>query len=358
MQLSDPIQEGARILGICNACRYCEGYCAVFPAMERRLNFLETDLNYLANLCHNCAECYYACQYAPPHEFAVNVPKTLAEIRAASYRRYTWPAALRPVFDRNERRVLPVLFGCVALSIVAALFVPGADRATARFYDIVPHAVMAGGFGAVSVFVVIALIVPVIRFWRDGHAHLAGSGTPKAFAIAAHDVVTLRYLDNGGAGCTYPREHDSQARRWFHHCTFYGFALCFAATSVAAVYHYLFGWIAPYGYFSLPVVLGTLGGIGLLIGPAGLYWLKQQRDPAIADAKQDGMDVAFLGFLFLTSVTGLLLLALRQTVAMGPLLLIHLGIVLALFVTLPYGKFVHGLYRSAALLRYARERSR
>jgi hypothetical protein len=28
------------------------------------------------------------------------------------------------------------------------------------------------------------------------------------------------------------------------------------------------------------------------------------------------------------------------------------------FVTLPYGKFVHGIYRSAALLRYALERKR
>ena len=68
-----------------------EGYCAVFPAVERRLNFSEADMNYLANLCHNCAECYYACQYAPPHEFAVNVPRALAGIRTRSYRKYAWP---------------------------------------------------------------------------------------------------------------------------------------------------------------------------------------------------------------------------------------------------------------------------
>ena len=57
-----PFSEGARQMGICNSCRYCEGYCAVFPAMERRLEFHGTDLNYLANLCHGCAECYCACQ--------------------------------------------------------------------------------------------------------------------------------------------------------------------------------------------------------------------------------------------------------------------------------------------------------
>ena len=41
---------------------------------------------------------------------------------------------------------------------------------------------------------------------------------------------------------------------------------------------------------------------------------------------------------------------------MGPLLALHLGVVFALFITMPYGKFVHGIYRYVALVRYARER--
>ena len=38
------------------------------------------------------------------------------------------------------------------------------------------------------------------------------------------------------------------------------------------------------------------------------------------------------------------------------MLAIHIGVVFALFITLPYGKFVHGIYRFVALVRYARER--
>ena len=75
------IEEAQRVLSICNACRYCEGYCAVFPALERRLEFKESDVHYLANLCHNCGSCLYACQYAPPHEFQLNFPRVLAQVR-------------------------------------------------------------------------------------------------------------------------------------------------------------------------------------------------------------------------------------------------------------------------------------
>lgn len=69
-----------------------------------------------------------------------------------------------------------------------------------------------------------------------------------------------------------------------------------------------------------------------------------------------GMDVAFLVMLALTSLTGLALLALRTTPAMGLLLAIHLGVVFSLFLTMPYGKFMHGIYRFLALVRYAKEK--
>jgi citrate/tricarballylate utilization protein len=132
--------------------------------------------------------------------------------------------------------------------------------------------------------------------------------------------------------------------------------LCFAATCVATLYHYLLGREAPYAWWDLPVVLGTLGGIGLLIGPVGLLVEKSKRDPDLVDEKRTGMDVAFIVMLFLTGLTGMALLLLRETPAMGPLLALHLGFVFSLFITMPYGKFVHGLYRYVALVRYARER--
>jgi citrate/tricarballylate utilization protein len=213
-------------------------------------------------------------------------------------------------------------------------------------------------FGAAGLFAALALLIGLVRFWRGTGEQVSDLTNPPALATAIKDVLALKYLDDSGWGCAYPSEKSSQSRRWFHHFTFYGFLLCFAATTLGAIYYYGFGWKGPYGYFSLPVVLGALGGIGLLVGPIGLYFLKLRRNREITDEKQYGMDMAFVVMLLLTSASGLLLLGLRETTAMSSLLVIHLGVVMALFLTLPYGKFVHGVYRCAALVKYALERAR
>jgi citrate/tricarballylate utilization protein len=349
--------EVARQMQICNACRYCEGFCAVFPAMTRRLEFGKADVNYLANLCHNCGACYHACQYAPPHEFAVNVPHAMAVVRGETYVEYAWPRALGALYKRNGLTVALALAGGLALFLVLAVALYGKllhEPLAGNFYAVFPHNLMASMFGAVFGFAVLALGVGVTRFWRD---ITPGRASGAAAAEAAKNALTLKYLDGGhGEGCNEESDRFTLARRRFHHFTFYGFMLCFASTSVATLYHYLLGLQAPYALTSLPVLLGTAGGIGLLIGPAGLLWLNLRRHPAQGDLSQRPMDRGFIALLLLTSATGLALLAWRDSGAMALLLAVHLGVVMALFATLPYGKFAHGVYRSAALLKASIEK--
>jgi citrate/tricarballylate utilization protein len=132
--------------------------------------------------------------------------------------------------------------------------------------------------------------------------------------------------------------------------------LCFAATGVATVYHYALGWHAPYDLPSLPKLLGVAGGVSLLLGTAALFKLKLQRHPLHGDAAQKPMDYGFMALLFLSSASGLALWLARGTPALALLLALHLGAVMALFATLPYGKFAHGIFRTASLLRYAVEK--
>ncbi len=359
--------EVARILQICNACRYCEGFCAVFPAMTRRLEFGKADAHYLANLCHNCGACLHACQYAPPHAFAVNVPRAMAQARLRTYHDYAWPPAMGALYRKAGLAVALALAGGLALFLVLAVAMAGAlvhAPLAGNFYAIFPHNFLALVFGAVFAFVLFALAMGVRRFWREvspandpaNRPDLPGVRAP-AGAEAARDALRLRYLDGGhGEGCNDADDRFTLWRRRFHHFTFYGFMLCFASTCVATLYHYLLGLSAPYALTSLPVLLGTAGGIGLVIGPLGLLWLNLRRDPAHGDAAQRPMDRGFIVLLLLTSLTGLALLAWRDTGFMALLLAVHLGVVMALFLTLPYGKFAHGVFRTAALLKYAIEK--
>jgi citrate/tricarballylate utilization protein len=348
----DKLAQGQHVMTVCNACRYCEAYCPVFQAMENRLSFAKSDMLYLANLCHNCGECLYACQYAPPHEFGINVPRVLAETRAASYEEFCWPALMRPAFRRNAS-VLGPIAGSLFFAWILRHFVHS-SRPMGDFYAVIPHDDMVTLFGVVGAIVTVLLLVSLVRAMRSFGAPVAASVSRTAW----RDVLTLRHLHAAGDDCTSDVERRTPWRRYFHHCTFYGFALCFASTTVAAIYHVVFGWLAPYGYTSLPVVLGTAGGFGLVVGPIGLLAQRVRRDPLLGDPEQAALDVSFILMLFMTGATGLMLLVLREQPAMPTLLLVHLGFVLGLFLTLPYGKFVHGLYRTAALLKFSTEAHR
>ncbi|MFM2066315.1 MAG: tricarballylate utilization protein TcuB [Pseudomonadota bacterium] len=354
--------EVARVLQICNACRYCEGFCAVFPAMTRRLAFSPADAHFLANLCHNCGACLHACQYAPPHEFALNVPQAMARVRGQTYADYAWPPALGRLYQRNGLTLAVALAAGLALFLLLAVLGQGGTDALMQpagpgsFYAVFPHHMMVALFAPVFGWAVLALALGVRRFWRAEPPGAAGASTA-ALAEAGGHALRLTYLGGGhGQGCNNADDEFTLWRRRAHHATFHGFMLCFAATGVATLYHYALGWPAPYGVTSLPKLLGTVGGVSLALGSAALGWLNLRRHPLQGDAAQRPMDRGFILLLFLVATSGLALMLGHASPAFVPLLCLHLGAVMALFATLPYGKFAHGVFRGAALLKWAIEK--
>jgi citrate/tricarballylate utilization protein len=360
LALSAPEAEVARQMQICNACRYCEGFCAVFPAMTRRLAFGKADVHFMANLCHNCGACFHACQYAPPHEFAVNVPQAMAQVRGQTYADYAWPPALGGLYQRNGLTLSLALAGALALFMLLTLALNGTvwGGPAGNFEALFGHNLLTGVFAPVFLFAILALTLGVRRFWRDITPATTGQAlSPPAAAEATQNVLQMTYLGGGhGQGCNNEDDAFTLKRRWAHHLTFYGFMLCFAATSVATLYHYVLGWSAPYDLPSLPKLLGVIGGLSLMLGTAWLFRLHMQRPPLLGDSAQKPMDLGFMALLLLTSASGLALWLARGTPALPLLLALHLGAVMALFATLPYSKFAHGIFRTAALLRHAVEK--
>jgi citrate/tricarballylate utilization protein len=247
----------------------------------------------------------------------------------------------------------------VAVVIIAAVVLIPSDRlfgvqtGPGAFYRIVPYLGMV--IPAVTLFIygILIWLQGVLRFWNEPDSPLLRKPDGlKPLFRAIGDAATLKYLGGGGPGCFYPEEAPSNLRRAFHTSLVLGFLLDLASTTVAFVYEDFLHWLPPYPYLSAPVVLGTVGGVLLVIGAIGLLALKVASDRALGNPIAYSLDYAFILTLGLTGLTGLLVLLLRTTSALGIVLVCHLAMVAALFFTAPYGKFVHFVYRSFALLRF------
>lgn len=342
--------EARRQIEICNACRYCEGFCAVFPAMTRQKAFADGDLTQLANLCHNCRGCYYACQYTAPHEFGLNIPAALAEVRVESWERLARPQALARLFQTHGVAVAGLLV--VALACFFWALAAWQPDTGAGFYAHMAHATMVAIF--VPAFLgPLALIALSLRdYWRE-----VGGGRVRLSHLlsAFHSAARMKNLSGGhGEGCNFEEgDRFTDRRRVFHQLVMYGFLLCFASTASGTVMHYALGWEAPYPLLSLPKLLGVPGGLMMVAGAAGLVLLKLRADRSLGAARVWGGEMAFVLLLGIVALTGLALYAATGSALVGPLLAIHLATVMVLFLLMPFSKMVHGFYRLAALVAEA-----
>lgn len=356
MSLDLLVSEASRQLNICNSCRYCEGLCAVYPALERR-NLLDLgDVSQLANLCHDCRACYSACMYTDPHEFAINIPVVLTEVRVHDYRRYVWPA--------HVPRLLTGWTGVFSGSLIATLIVLAAAAANTGFpglvrghsgaaspYDLIPYPALLVLFLLPALFSVCVMAAAGRRFWTETGASRYRL-TMRSFWRAVRYAAELRYLRGGGNDCYYPDDEvPSRARRTLHGLVAYGFLVCVVSTVSAGIMQDLLGIQPPYPIVSVPVISGTIGGIGLVAGSAGLLLLKARSSSVTSVSEMTVKDYGLLVALTFLGLSGLATLLVRDTPAFGIVLLVHLGAVMLSLASAPYSKFSHLVYRFLALVR-------
>jgi citrate/tricarballylate utilization protein len=105
------------------------------------------------------------------------------------------------------------------------------------------------------------------------------------------------------------------------------------------------------------VLAGTIGGVSLVTGCAGLIGLKHHSSPVTSFAAMTVKDYGLLVALGFLALTGLATLLTRDTPAGQLVLLIHLSAVVESFAMAPYSKFIHVVFRSLALVRDHLERA-
>jgi citrate/tricarballylate utilization protein len=343
--------EATRQFTLCNACRYCEGVCSVFPAMEMRTAFSSGDISYLATLCHDCRACLHVCPFSDPHEFAIDIPALMAAARVETYAEYARPRVLWNMLTR-PRAVLAVVVVSFAFYLALALLSGGKLLdAHQSFYHVIAYLWLVIPSGVLTLLAVAAILGGVRAFARDSSVPARELLQPAAHRRAVIDTLALRNLRGGGGGCMYPADEASAKRRRLHHLVFYGFGLMFLATIAAAFEQDILRIQPAYPILSVPVLAGTIGGIATLAGCVGFLILGVRSRERRKSADTRRIDRLFTATLLAGTLTGLLTLALRTTSLLGPILIVHVAVLGGLFVTLPYSKFVHWVYRYTALVR-------
>lgn len=343
--------DGRRQLAICNACRYCAGYCPVWPAMERRGQFSVGDLEQLANLCHDCRDCYTACMYTPPHEFKLNPPKLFTQIREDTYDRYIWPHRI-PAALRGFTGLSLVFLVSVAVLVALGLLTGAPDWLTTSsgdIYHVFGHLSLIAVMSFALIYSLAVTITGLRRFWKAIRTEDSTFSNGGAWGKTMADILALRNMTGGAEGCSYIENQPTLARKVGHQFLMFGFLGTFLATCSAAIQQYCLGMLPPYPPLSVPFILGCLGGTAAVIGAATLLIIKPKADASLSTREMSKADHGLLGGLLVLMLTGFLVTMLRYTPAFPATLILHLSTVLTAFLVFPRTKFVHLFFRAIAI---------
>jgi len=330
------MEEASRQLTICNACRYCEGFCDVWDAIERRREFSHGDLLHLSNLCHDCRACYYACPFIPPHELMINIPKVLGDVREQSYEKFVFPKVLVRVMRRSG---LAYLF-LTTLIFVTTLYYVFLLHGLSAFYEtsltmqeLFPYPVFFVAEYSLYIYVFFLWFIQGRSYWKD--ISNGRKMNVKAIGRAILDVFTHKDFKGGGAGCNYPSENGSLFRLFAHASVMFGFII---------------DWITILFYPFANVVVISIYFIGsvLIFAGAGLLLLMRFK----ADKKPDSKSIssAFTAMMFSTGASGIIFITLISSPEWIIFFLLRDSLIAAIFIMAPFTKFLHPVYRFISLV--------
>jgi quinone-modifying oxidoreductase subunit QmoC len=346
----DLAQRGGDTAGRCYQCATCSSVCSLsthgIPFPRRQVLMAQWGLgdriaaDPAVWLCHQCGDCTERCpRDARPGD-------VVQGLRSQAIETLAFPGLIGRLVG-NVRRTWPILLGApwvfwLLLWAGGVIDVPLGDRLHA-YEDFVPHGLLYAVFFPVAGWVTLAAAVGGARFWTK-----MGEGAERrgSFLAGLWPVVGDILGHKSFGTC-----EKIVTRRWAHLALFWGFVGA-AVTSALLIYAiYLAGAEMPLPLGHPIKILGNLSAVLLVVG--GLLLIVSRFGTHRSLIKTSAFDLFFLGVVALVIATGVIVEAARfvlPATAAGLLYTVHLGVVLTLFLTFPYSKFAHMLYRTLALV--------
>jgi quinone-modifying oxidoreductase subunit QmoC len=209
-------------------------------------------------------------------------------------------------------------------------------------------------------WVVLALFIQGSRFWKMLGEKQKKTGTllGSLFGVFASIAFHTKF-----SSC----DHGVPKRRWGHFLVMWGFVGAAVTSGWAVVYLYgetvFFSWffkLLPFETPGYPVeithwvkLLGNISAVALVLGGL-LLWINRRNTGEKLVGATAPFDRFFLWVVLAVIGTGVFTEIFRFVPGISPVIgfgiyIIHLGVVLCLFLTLPYSKFAHILYRTLAM---------
>ena len=352
----------------CYQCATCSSVCELAPANapfpRRQILWaqwgMEDRLMGDAGpwLCHQCNDCSVRC----PRE--VNPGDVMASIRAMVVEKMATPAFLGKLVGNAKKTwpllvLAPLIYWLILLG-ATGIHIPAVDDALAatdgRFHyeHFVPHTLIYLTYFSATFFVLLTMFASGSRYWKTLGANQERKGSLIGALIPAFIDIALH---KKFSSC----ERGVPKRRWGHFLVMWGFIGAAITSGFAVVYLYretvFFSWLNLGYSYPVPIThwvkwLGNISAVALVVGGL-LLWLNRRT----SDDKLVGVTTAFDRFFLwvvLTVIATGVLTEVARFVAVPPVLacavyVFHLAIVLTLFLTLPYSKFAHILYRTLAM---------
>ncbi|MEE4359871.1 MAG: quinone-interacting membrane-bound oxidoreductase complex subunit QmoC [Desulfococcaceae bacterium] len=360
--INEVIGLGGQDLKKCYQCATCAVACPIspdnkpFPRKEMIAASWGLKDKLVGNadiwLCHNCGDCSTLCpRGAKPGD-------VLAAVRSYAIQEYAQPKKLADMI--NNPKKLPVLMAIpvvlfLVIGLMAKLFglhwldiTPNGDSIVhAKFIHstLVDVVMIPTFFFSIGVFA-----LGLRRFMADIHKDALICGKtdkekidPKGFVEALVKVIPTVLQHKKFTECG-----ENAERATSHMMVFFGFLGLFIVTNIFFVVMYGFGIHGPYSQLNPVKWLGNIAGVSLIIGAALMIKDRITKDDQVSAYKDWFIVVLALAL----GLTGML----TQMTRIGgaacmsySIYLLHLICIWTFFISLPFSKFAHIIYRTVAM---------